>query len=1093
MSQKLQVFISYKHHDIDGAIAQKLYDTLGGWGFDVWMDRHNIPAGVDVGSTGWISAIDKGLRESQVLFGLISDDALLSENVQHEWRWAKGNNRRIFLIKVRDFNRENMSHQFFETLYLNYPDDLSKLETDLRQFAIQRANFIHNVTDTPRDLNAEILRDLDTLASQAPKKQPRRPLHESRLFLRTLAFLIFIVGVIWLIVQPGFEPLLAFLTAIVPLLISLTIFDEEALVGDDIPTESDWNILKDRIRRFWLESLLRPALQEAAALNIQVSVQTDMVIQHRELGEVDIPRGSINIRGIFDELKSFVIVGKAGAGKTITLLQLVTKLLLKPPANLPNSIPFPLNLSSWGNDDIPFDEWMLKEAQATYRIRRTAFTRWLKGLRLIILLDGLDEIRADELDRRTMADRIQKLNTYRREHSEIPMVICTRPDEYKTATDNQAQNRLDFDYAIQVEPLDEDQILAYLSGDDLKGLRELYKPENEKDKPDEAIRRFAKIPFLLVTMAYTYRGVTKRQLMDNIAPNDDLARQDDLFRKYLIKQLQVYPSAKYDPENIRPALTWLATKTTASGAVFSLRNVTIDWFKENERLVRWYNRILSGSVIFIPTLLFGLAGYSMVGILGALGFSLLGCVIGLQISEFSISFYDKSYDGIRFVWFSTEKLKYPLLRQIVPMLIISSIIMPLVASTVLVYGFVGAIFLIMMRLLWYVSISDRWLLSGFIALYAYTINEALAHDVGIKIILGVLLSIGMVVFIYSMDYGQPTLSITNHQWRWHAVGTFLVNIGLMLIFPALGWWWLPIITIVVFGLMTGIIPLLVRLALLHFYTQRQFSPDYNDLIQTMTQRQFLRPFAGGHTFRHDYMRQSFLGGGAIVKAQIKVLIPDLADERVNVRVNVKKVLAEFRRDVLIEMLVPALHDPKIAIWGECAELLAEKGWQPQTPDEILWFAFAKLDFDTLINQNAFDFLIPLLKDRDKHVRYAVACTLGKIGNERAVKPLIPLLKDKSADVRYYVAGTLGEIGDARAVDALIPLLNDEFFYVRGAVAIALGKIGDARAVDHLIPLLKDTTKPEYDKLRICDYVAEALRKIGTPEALQALHDAGFDA
>jgi len=80
----IQVFISYKHHEIDGVIAQKLYDLLREWGFDVWMDVHNIPTRIDEYHAGWIPAIDDGLRASQVLIGLISDDGLMSENVQRE-------------------------------------------------------------------------------------------------------------------------------------------------------------------------------------------------------------------------------------------------------------------------------------------------------------------------------------------------------------------------------------------------------------------------------------------------------------------------------------------------------------------------------------------------------------------------------------------------------------------------------------------------------------------------------------------------------------------------------------------------------------------------------------------------------------------------------------------------------------------------------------------------------------------------------------------------------------------------------------------------------------------------------------------------
>jgi hypothetical protein len=70
----MQVFISYKHHEVDGKIAQEIYDLLRGWGFIPWMDVHDISSGITEGSRGWISAIDKALIRSRVLIGLISDD-----------------------------------------------------------------------------------------------------------------------------------------------------------------------------------------------------------------------------------------------------------------------------------------------------------------------------------------------------------------------------------------------------------------------------------------------------------------------------------------------------------------------------------------------------------------------------------------------------------------------------------------------------------------------------------------------------------------------------------------------------------------------------------------------------------------------------------------------------------------------------------------------------------------------------------------------------------------------------------------------------------------------------------------------------------
>ena len=87
--------------------------------------------------------------------------------------------------------------------------------------------------------------------------------------------------------------------------------------------------------------------------------------------------------------------------------------------------------------------------------------------------------------------------------------------------------------------------------------------------------------------------------------------------------------------------------------------------------------------------------------------------------------------------------------------------------------------------------------------------------------------------------------------------------------------------------------------------------------------------------------------------------------------------------------------------------------------------------------------------------------LGKIGPEAkdAIPHFVALLKDPDKHVRWAAAGALGEIGSAAkdAVPHLIELLKDLGEDVRWAAARALGEIGSAAkdAVPHLIELLKD--------------------------------------
>ena len=93
--------------------------------------------------------------------------------------------------------------------------------------------------------------------------------------------------------------------------------------------------------------------------------------------------------------------------------------------------------------------------------------------------------------------------------------------------------------------------------------------------------------------------------------------------------------------------------------------------------------------------------------------------------------------------------------------------------------------------------------------------------------------------------------------------------------------------------------------------------------------------------------------------------------------------------------------------------------------------------------------------------------------------------------------------DTRAVTHLAQALRDPYskldgggyewkhiFPVRRAAAIALGKIGHASAVPVLIDAMKDADNnwatPNRGNTNVWDEACEALIKIGTPEALDAV-------
>ncbi|MFC2063036.1 HEAT repeat domain-containing protein [Chloroflexota bacterium] len=72
-----------------------------------------------------------------------------------------------------------------------------------------------------------------------------------------------------------------------------------------------------------------------------------------------------------------------------------------------------------------------------------------------------------------------------------------------------------------------------------------------------------------------------------------------------------------------------------------------------------------------------------------------------------------------------------------------------------------------------------------------------------------------------------------------------------------------------------------------------------------------------------------------------------------------------------------------------------------------------------------------------------------------ITEIIKELSHKDSSKRINAAEILGMMTDEKAVDALIPVLEDKNRFVREAVALALGKIGNVKAIKHLTQALEN--------------------------------------
>jgi HEAT repeat protein len=179
--------------------------------------------------------------------------------------------------------------------------------------------------------------------------------------------------------------------------------------------------------------------------------------------------------------------------------------------------------------------------------------------------------------------------------------------------------------------------------------------------------------------------------------------------------------------------------------------------------------------------------------------------------------------------------------------------------------------------------------------------------------------------------------------------------------------------------------------------------------------------------------------------------------------------------------IPALHEAlKSAngiVWANAVEVLGEIGDHSAVPSFI----------EKLRTGRKGGFL---------DGRHNIVEALGKVGDESAAEPLMEVIADRTED-DYTVRDaiwSLGKIGSSNAAPFLADQLPRQPRENQTAIVVVLGLLGDDCAVPALTKLLPDHELTDYEpngvkRKPVSDLVADALRKIGSEEALSALQSA----
>lgn len=206
-----------------------------------------------------------------------------------------------------------------------------------------------------------------------------------------------------------------------------------------------------------------------------------------------------------------VVLGDAGAGKTVLVTELARKLLDARQAE--NPLPLILPASAWNPDRQSLREWLWQQLVADYSLPMAHARALVERGRVLPILDGLDEMPSA-----LQPNAIIKINDYRVYR---PLVVTSRKDEYRDAEQKGA--KVQGTVVVELQPLLIADIKNYLvrTGNDrwVKVLRTLAADDRGPSAPQGPLAQVLANPLMLWLARTVYADKSPDELADRILFN----------------------------------------------------------------------------------------------------------------------------------------------------------------------------------------------------------------------------------------------------------------------------------------------------------------------------------------------------------------------------------------------------------------------------------------------------------------------------------------------------------------------------------------------------------------------------------------------
>ncbi len=348
--------------------------------------------------------------------------------------------------------------------------------------------------------------------------------------------------------------------------------------------------LLDKVWSHWVKNNLEQSFYNEHPIQLRLEQRLDLLELVSETPEHPkklLPRGT-KIINKFDEIgqgRTLLILGDPGVGKTITLLELARDLITRAKQDDSLLIPVLFNLSSWAGEEQTIVNWLVQELNLKYQVEKEFGETWIKEERLLLLLDGLDQIDGEKQQNSC----VTAINEFRQKYGNIEIVVCSRTKDYESLS-----SRLKFQYAICIQNLTIQEIHQYLDNavkqlqtnqsslpDGEEANQELEKAVKQLRavkallKKDTELQELVKTPLILSIM----RNLAKDTSIQSLIMTGTLEeRRQRLFVAYIQRMLQRRKSSKYSEEDVKYWLIWLAQQM-GQGKDFLIEQIQPSWLQ----------------------------------------------------------------------------------------------------------------------------------------------------------------------------------------------------------------------------------------------------------------------------------------------------------------------------------------------------------------------------------------------------------------------------------------------------------------------------------------------------------------------------------